>query len=156
SYRRLRAAALALAGSLLAVVGIAIFAGYERNKEVEARKEAIINNYFNSLRLARSLWENNDVDQAKRITKECPEGMRGWEWYYLDGLCRAYERSVEKAHEGGVNAIAFTVDGASLITAGQDGAIRVWDRATGTRHSDLASSNGSAVRTLAVTEDGRY
>ncbi len=43
----------------------------------------------------------------------------------------ARSRDIGKAHNGAVNGLSWTDDGAYIITAGHDERVRVWDAATG-------------------------
>jgi DNA excision repair protein ERCC-8 len=50
----------------------------------------------------------------------------------LDGMAAgARSRYAGKAHNGAVNGLSWTDDGAFIITAGHDERVRVWDAATG-------------------------
>ncbi|MGF7237113.1 MAG: WD40 repeat domain-containing protein, partial [Frankia sp.] len=58
------------------------------------------------------------------------------------------------SHTGRVWAVAVTPDGRQIITGGDDGTARVWDRATGQLQIILTGHSGR-VRSVAVTPDGR-
>jgi len=54
----------------------------------------------------------------------------------------------------GVSAVAFTDDGRVLITAGRDGAVRIWDSASLQKLRTIAEAYPGWIETLAVTRDG--
>jgi WD40 repeat protein len=56
-------------------------------------------------------------------------------------------------HQGYCDAVAFSVDGAVLVSGGADGAVRQWDAATGQEIRRFAGSCG-VVTALAVSLDG--
>ena len=58
-------------------------------------------------------------------------------------------------HSGMVKAVAFTPDGRSVLSAGYDKTIRVWDIDTG-REIHCLRGHESQVNALAVTPDGRH
>src|SRR5439155_27191820 len=58
-------------------------------------------------------------------------------------------------HGGGVYALTLTPDGRTLISAGKDSSIRLWELATGTLRRSLTGHTG-AVLSLAVSPDGRF
>jgi WD40 repeat protein/serine/threonine protein kinase len=57
-------------------------------------------------------------------------------------------------HIGRILAIAATPDGRRLVTAGEDGSVRVWDSASG-RELFTLKGHSQNVRSVAVTPDGR-
>lgn len=66
-----------------------------------------------------------------------------------------------EGHPGGTTAVAFTVDGRWIVTAGADGTLKVWDAANGSaqRSVDLGASKVTALdvlgqRALTGHEDG--
>ena len=58
-----------------------------------------------------------------------------------------------EAHAGGVSIVRYTPDGRLVLTAGDDGTIRIWDSATG-RQRRIIQEDGS-VHVLAVSQDGK-
>jgi WD40 repeat protein len=66
-----------------------------------------------------------------------------------------------KAHERGVNAVAFSPDGKTLATGGDDGTVRIWNLATGKEwqvfqvHPITAEPFGKGVRAVAFSPDGK-
>ncbi|TCD11979.1 c-type cytochrome [Oricola cellulosilytica] len=74
-----------------------------------------------------------------------------------DGTARIYdiaamrETGRAEGHDGNVNAVAFSLDGASLFTASYDGTIRSWPIADGriTGEARVLHSNGWGVNVLA-------
>lgn len=79
-----------------------------------------------------------------------PEDARG-PARALDGRMT---QAAGEGHRGGVSALAFTADGAVLATAGQEGAIRLWDVASGRQRAVLRGHEG-AVQALAYLPDGK-
>ena len=59
----------------------------------------------------------------------CPAGLRQWEWYYLERLCRVDPVVLREKAE--VNSVAFSPDGERLASAGGDGTVKVWNSRTG-------------------------
>ena len=54
---------------------------------------------------------------------------------------------------GNINAVAFTPDGSRVVSAGEDGTVRVWERADGREVKVFGS--GLAVNALALSSDGK-
>jgi RNA polymerase sigma factor (sigma-70 family) len=57
-------------------------------------------------------------------------------------------------YEGRVNAVTFTADSGTVVAAGEDQTIRLWDRATGKEVRSLSGHQG-AVTGLALSPDGK-
>src|SRR5439155_8868741 len=86
------------AGATAAALQYRLMAGTEvrlRNEaqgraesETQARQELESSLYFHLIALAdRELSENN-LGRALKLLGECPERLRGWEWHYLNRLCK--------------------------------------------------------------------
>jgi serine/threonine protein kinase len=109
---------------------------------------------------ARRAWEVADLDAVQRLLdQDLPrpgeEDLRGFEWYYLRGLCRGRKeaRLVLRGHTGEVNCVQFSPDGKLLVTAGQDHTVRLWDPATGWQRAVLRGHDRD-VNWAAFSPDG--
>jgi WD40 repeat protein len=105
--------------------------------------------YFHRIALAHRCWLANDVLRAEQFLAECPDDVRHWEWHYLERLCHS-ELLTLRGHAGPVNGVVFSPDGKRLASAGDDGAVKVWDAVTGQELLTLRGRHG-----VAFSPDGR-
>jgi WD40 repeat protein len=122
--------------------------------------------------LASEAWTEKKVTRTLELLGEHepdrPGGVdrRGWEWFYLRGLCDPEIRALS-GHTDNVLSVAFSPDDRYLASAGTDRTIRIWETATGQRvqvltgHDDAVNSvafgprgdllvSGSADRTVKI------
>ncbi len=59
------------------------------------------------------------------------------------------------AHKGAVSSVAYSDDGLSLITGGDDGPVKIWDAKTGKMSVELAGHGGS-IRSAALKPGGKW
>ncbi|KAG2448967.1 hypothetical protein HYH02_005721 [Chlamydomonas schloesseri] len=90
---------------------------------------------------------------ALLATDELPPGSPG-----AVAAAGRMKESALRAHSGGITALLPCPDGLSLLTAGTDGRMRLWDAAS--RVNKLVGYEGThnralRARTIAVTEDAR-
>jgi hypothetical protein len=81
------------------------------------------------------------------------EDLRGFEWYHLWRRCNS-DIFTLRGHEGVVARVAFSPDSKVLATAGSDGAVKLWETATGKEVGELRGPAVS-VDALAFSFDGR-
>src|SRR5205823_13149449 len=96
------------------------------------------------------------LDQFKSQPPAAPD-LRGFEWYYLERLCRLDLRTLP-AHAAPVRAVAYSPDGRRLASAsgeyGRPGEVKVWDAATG-RELPCLRGHKDFVSCVAFSPDGR-
>jgi WD40 repeat protein/tRNA A-37 threonylcarbamoyl transferase component Bud32 len=161
--RRRPAVALALAVSLLAVLGLAAGGAFftaqlasqnkqltEKVRQVEAARHAM------QISQAFAAWERNDVGEAERILGEVDESFQQtWEQRHLLSLCQR-KAPVPLGQPGEVSKLAFSPDGQRIATANALGEVKVRDAATG---QEMLTLRGRAFEnpywTLAFSPDGK-
>jgi WD40 repeat protein/serine/threonine protein kinase len=85
--------------------------------------------YFQRITVAHRELSLDNLAAALRALADCPEDLRGWEWYYLMRLCKVNPLVIQ--HKTDANGVAFSPDGEQLASAGGDGAVRIWSSRTG-------------------------
>lgn len=81
------------------------------------------------------------------VRDNCVVALANGSYAFVNVAHTRIERTVE-AHEGCITALVYTADGTSILTAGEDGLVKVWSQA-GMMRSTLAST-GRCIYALCV------
>ena len=89
-----------------------------RAAEQEQRKKAETYLYYNKIVLAEREWTAGNVGRVKELLQQCPQEARGWEWRYLDQLCRRELASVQGPDDN-ASGLAISPDGKWVVSGGE-------------------------------------
>src|SRR5262249_44258193 len=165
--RNKRAVVTASAAALVVVLAVAGLAtstaliAQALKAETEAKgklddtlKRERVDAYFHRITLAHHALVADDLGRAlKLLDEECPEDLRGWEWYYLKRLCK-FEPVIFR-DETQVNGLAFSPDGESIAAACGDGTVKIRNSKTGKVIQTL-DAHPDAVFSVAFHPDGKH
>jgi WD40 repeat protein/serine/threonine protein kinase/tetratricopeptide (TPR) repeat protein len=101
-----------------------------RAAEQVQRKKAETYLYYNKIVLAEREWTAGNVARVKELLQQCPPEARGWEWRYLDQLCR-HELASVQGPDDFLRGAALSPDGKWVVSGGGSLTVRCWDSSTG-------------------------
>jgi serine/threonine protein kinase/WD40 repeat protein len=111
--------------------------------------------YANRVALAYAEWHDNHLSLATTALDRCPAELRGWEWHYVNRLCRSTLLTVPS---WGLT-VAYSPDGRYLVSGAPavDNKCGAWilDAATG-KEVRLLSGLANHVCHAAFSDDARY
>jgi WD40 repeat protein/serine/threonine protein kinase len=172
--RRKPALAASLAAILLLLLVVLIGAPIAAYRINEARKaqatetrRARRSEYAADMNLAlQAVAEGNLFGSQQLLDKHRPRkesalrgwrpesDLRGWEWRYLWRQCRGDERFVLGSHVGGATAVGALPDGKTVWSAGNDGAVRLWNLES--RRLIASLPHADRILHAAASPDGRW
>lgn len=164
AFRRGARRALAMAAVVVAVIaGLAFTAVRQRDRaEAEARRaeqqEAANRKllYAAQMNLAGQDWQTANISRMRELIESHwprpgQEDLRGFEWYCFWRLLRGYRLSMP--HASAISSVAFSPDGATVVTVGSSLEVKVWDGASGRELKTLKGYSG-AISSAAFSPDG--
>jgi WD40 repeat protein len=115
------------------------------------------NLYAARINLAQQVWAKGDQGRAIDLLaslqpEEGQDDLRGFEWRYLWRLCHRSHRTLRGSPDP-VRAVAFSPDGRTLASAGDDAVVVLWDAATGQERLRLRG-HAARVNCVAFSRDG--
>jgi WD40 repeat protein/serine/threonine protein kinase len=82
--------------------------------------------YVHRVMRAHFEWLDNDAEAASRLLRQCPEGLRDWEWHYLQRLCHSERFTLDAGQP--LNCVAYSPDGQRIAAGGKEGGLFIWER----------------------------
>jgi len=167
--RRLKFLSIGATAAAIIAMVIGGFAVQQKEKAIESEKEARSSNRKAELRLATSLIDQGDAlglanqwGQAKESYTQASDMLAklGSDTFPAQlGLWNAYEYSPPEllsvqADKNSVFGVAVGPDGRTVVSAGYDGNLKLWDLSTGTLIRAFPTNHGLAL-CVAFSKDGK-
>src|SRR4029078_1604176 len=110
--------------------------------------------YFHRITLAERELSLDNLGGALKFLDECPEGLRGCEWDYLNRLGRVGAVILPGSNE--VYGLAFHPNGQQIAAACQDGIVKIWDISRKKITQNLVGHTNYVFSVAYRPPDGRY
>jgi WD40 repeat protein len=135
--------------SLLAVAGISLVAAIRVTAAADQERRTL---YFARMNLTQQAWEASDVPRMQELLEPYRnDARRGFEWFYW---WRLAHRPAGKllGHSQPITALAFSSDGRTLVSAGDEPSLIVWSFPR-SKDPTVVPMTGRA-KSLAIAPDG--
>ncbi|MHC4539384.1 MAG: protein kinase domain-containing protein [Planctomycetota bacterium] len=110
--------------------------------------------YNYGVALADAKYRDADIEGVRRLLKDSPQDLRGWEWQRLESISDQALMTL-RGHRGwGIQFAALSPDGRLIASSGEDSPIRIWDSVTGAELKILRGHTDQ-VCSLAFSPDSK-
>lgn len=149
--RRHRLESMIAALFLFLIVGWLVTFIWQLRRE---QAQSIVNQhaaYAAEMILAANEYENSNLNRLREIVEkyepeDAARDLRGFEWFFLRNLLHPPSKIAAFQHPDEVWNAEFSPDGNSILTAGNDNFVRLWDTRTGAmRQTDEAQKGAWKV-----------
>jgi WD40 repeat protein len=145
-----------------------IESSYRKKAEEQQRKTRELL-YAADMSLVQQAYSAGDFGKAEDLLKtQLPQAgepdLRGFEWWYFSGAIRGEQECRLDGHSNPVRGVEFSPDGHTLLSAGYDGLLNLWDWHNGKLVNSMsnrfsihsASFDHEGARIFFVDENGRF
>ncbi len=127
----------------------------EAEKVAEEKAESHRRLSYNyGVALADAKYREADIGGVRRLLKDSPQDLRGWEWQRLNYVSDEALMTLPGHRGWGIVSAAVSPDGRLIASGGDDSPIIIWDLATGAEVKILRGHAGQ-VCSLAFSPDGK-
>ncbi len=137
-------AKLAVSEARLSITEQRIKTHRERAKANRANRQNLEARYIAKLLLINSEIENGTIEKAASLLMTCPASLRNWEWGRLHYLIRDNKLDLY-GQKTSIRYADFSLDNATIITAGNTGDILLHDTSNGKLISKFTGISGHAI-----------
>jgi len=110
--------------------------------------------YFHRIALAHRELSRDNLGRALKQLDQCPAELQQWEYHCLQRLCRVDQ--VVLRDQTLVNSLAFSPSGEWIASAGEHGAVKIWNSKTGAVVQTLKSAHPDSVYSVVFHPDGKH
>jgi WD40 repeat protein len=110
--------------------------------------------YVSQIALAQNEWRDGDARAAWLYLRATQQDFRGWEYNYLLALFKRKDGQTLSGHHGRVPSVAYSPDGAYIVSGGEDSTLRLWNAVRG-QHIATFQGHTRPVWSVAFSPDGQ-
>jgi WD40 repeat protein/serine/threonine protein kinase/tetratricopeptide (TPR) repeat protein len=110
--------------------------------------------YNYGIALADAKYREADIGGVRRLLKDSPQDLRGWEWQRLDYVSDQALMTISGHRGWGISCAVVSPDGRLIASGGMDSPVRIWDSATGAELKILRG-HSDEVWSLAFSPDSK-
>lgn len=129
-------------------------ADFERTEAIAARAETEASLARTNYLLAVSRWDEGRTKDAFNLLYQVPFELREFEWYLTLHSMDAGHQTLY-GHTEVVNSVRFHADSNRIVSASNDGSVRLWNRATLEELHSFRGHDGW-VNAVAFSPDGQF
>jgi WD40 repeat protein/serine/threonine protein kinase len=125
-----------------------------RKQTVEALAQTRAAGYLRSVALADREWRLNRPEEVRRVLEDCPEDLRGWEWF---AMRRQLDTALTVADAPSDMGVAWDDARGRVLAIGHQGVVRAIDPVSGRQLTtiELPLPSGTRVTDAGFDRTGR-